>query len=203
MQALGLAVGIDGELEAGRSLGTEIAPGDRGVRVAFDVDQLPVPHVHQLAAAHGAVGTDRWDHLGPLDLPVERDGFQPGSVSGSSPSASRLPSEDPPAASAGAGEELTAGKLGHLPCPANEVRPSQLASALRLRLYPIAAVREIGRSYAALEEAKHIGGPLEHSDIGAGERPLPGLQLQVEMGPAPVPQMQRGQTARPPARRSP
>jgi len=41
----------------------------------------------------------------------------------------------------------------------------------------------------ALEETKHLGRSLEHPDPGAGERPITGLQLQIEMGPA-APQVQ-------------
>ena len=61
-------------LEARGALGAKISPRYRRVRVAFEVDELAVPDVQQLAASHGAVGTYRGDHLGPLELPAEWDG---------------------------------------------------------------------------------------------------------------------------------
>ena len=52
----------------GRSLWVRSRPGcaaaaDRRVRIALDLDDPAVLHVHVLAAAHRAVGADRLDHL--------------------------------------------------------------------------------------------------------------------------------------------
>src|SRR6185369_7147832 len=47
------------ELERGRALRTERAFRDGGIRIAFDVGDLVVLYVHELAAADAAVGTDR------------------------------------------------------------------------------------------------------------------------------------------------
>src|SRR5579864_2636927 len=52
-----------GELQARRALRAQPAPADRRVEVALDVDDATVADVHVLAAADGAVGTDRLDHV--------------------------------------------------------------------------------------------------------------------------------------------
>src|SRR5690606_17172027 len=52
------APGVDRVLECARALGAKGALVDRALRVAFDVDDLPVPGVDQRAAPNGAVGAD-------------------------------------------------------------------------------------------------------------------------------------------------
>jgi hypothetical protein len=54
-----------------------------------------------------------------------------------------------------------------------------------------------------LEEAKHLGRPLEHADVRAGEGSIAGLELEIEMRPPPVAEVQcRRRSTYPSAERS-